>query len=372
MGEKLINPTMTPIPQLFAQAENDWNLARLCQDLTSAKQQISGKAKQLTPLEINCLRGLLCGYSPTEIAAAMNREVRGLRVDLSRGLYRYIEVLTNRPSNTLKDWREVADWLAKANYKIRFFDRNSQNNDSSLKIVDISLEGSVNSCVIDLKVRNIGNQVAFLKNAQFLFHHVWVLKSWVLPEVQKYELAYPAAPAMSVQRSRPVLPSFDYPVTLPANFNFDIPLPLNFVKNNYLNTETEIIHLENIKISQCVSCNDVDRFTFTLFLPNSEQQLSSQEHSPYLIRTSYIYHFKVELIYDEDNKYIQSSDLIILLEPKYPENIETREFLIESDSQLSTEMKKWSQHNLEFLTEIAKIKSVMSSSLNSLIKIAVR
>ncbi|BAY75765.1 hypothetical protein NIES25_22120 [Nostoc linckia NIES-25] len=373
MGEKLINPTMTPITQLFAQAENDWNLASLCQDLTSAKQQISGKPKQLTPLEINCLRGLLCGYSPTEIAAAMNREVRGLRVDLSRGLYRYIEVLTQRPINTLKDWREVADWLAKANYKISFSHHNSQNHDSSLKIVDVSLEGSVNSCVIDLKVRNIGDRVAFLKNAKFLFHDVWMLKSWVLPKFERNkQQAYAPAPAMAMQRSRTVPSSCDYQVSLAATLNFDVALPLNFCTANYLNPQSKVVYIENIKISQCVSCNDVDRFTFTLFLPENEQQLSSDSQLPYLIRTSYIYNFKIELIYDEDNKSIQSSDLIILLEPKYPENIETREFLTESDSKVSTEMKKWSQDNLELLTAIAKIKGVMSSSLNSLIKIAVR
>lgn len=371
MEEKLIHPTMTPIPQLFAQAENDWNLASLCQDITSAKQQISGKAKQLTPLEINCLRGLLCGYNPSEIAAAMNREVRGLRVDLSRGLYRYIEVLTNRPSNTLKDWREVADWLAKANYKVSYSHDNSPNNDSLIKIVDVSLEGSVNSCVIDLKVRNIGHRVAFLKNAKFLFHDVWVLKSWVLPKLERNkQQAYPPAPAMA--QSRTVLPSCDYQVYLPANLNFDIALPLSFSRENYLNTQQEIVYTESFKISQCVSCNDVDRFTFTLFLPENEQQIFSNAQLPYLIRTSYIYNFKLELIYDEDNKSIESSDLIILLEPKYPENLETREFLTESDSQLSTEMKKWSQQNLELLTAIAKRKSVMSSSLNSLIKIGVR
>ncbi|MDZ8242233.1 MAG: hypothetical protein RMZ69_34720 [Nostoc sp. ChiQUE01a] len=364
---------MAPITQPFTQAANDWNLETLCQDLNSAKQQVSGKPKQLTPLEITCLKGLLCGYSPSEIAAAINREIRGLRVDLSRGLYRYIEVLTNRPTNTLKDWREVTDWLAKANYKTSFSHLSLPNNDSLIRIVDISLEGSANSCVIDLKVRNIGNQVAFLKNAKFLFHNVWVLKSWVLPRLEINEqLAYPPAPAMAVQRSRTVPPSCDYQVYLPAPLNFDVTLPFNFVTDNYLNTQSKIIYIENFKISQCVSSNDVDRFMFTLFLPKNEQQLSSNDQLPYLIHTSYIYNFKLELIYDEDNKSIQSSDLIILLEPQYPENIELREFFTESDSIVPTEIKKLSQDNLELLMAIAKIKGITSSSLNSLMKIAVR
>ncbi|MDZ8104528.1 MAG: hypothetical protein RM338_02725 [Nostoc sp. DedQUE12a] len=324
-------------------------------------------------MEITCLRGLLCGYSPTEIAAAMNREVRGLRVDLSRGLYRYIEVLINRSSNTLKDWREVADWLAKAGYKISFSHHNSQNNDSSLKIVDVSLEGSVNSCVIDLKVRNIGDRVAFLKNAKFLFYNVWLLKSWVLPKLEiNKKQAYPPAPVMAAQRSRTVPPSCNYQVSLPTTLNFDVPLPFNFCTENSLNPQSKIVCIENIKISQCVSCNDVDRFTFTLFMPKNEQQLFSNEQSPYLIFISYIYNFKIELIYDEDNKNIQSSDLIILLEPKYTEDVETREILLEYDSKLPSELKILSHDNLELLTAIDKIKGVMNSSLNFLIKKAVR
>ncbi|MDF5707120.1 MAG: hypothetical protein PUP90_05410 [Nostoc sp. S4] len=360
---------MTPIPQPFTQAENDWNLTSLCQDLTSAKQQISGKPKQLTPLEITCLKGLLCGYSPSEIAAAINREVRGLRVDLSRGLYRYIEVLTKRPSNTLKDWREVAAWLAKANYKTSFSQVYLPNNDSLIKIVDISLEGSVNFSLIDFKVRNIGNQVAFLKNAKFLFHNIWVLKSWVSPRLKRnFERACPPAPAMAMQRSRTVPPSCNYQVSLPAALNFNVALPLNVVREHYLNKESEVVLIKDIKISQCVSFNDVDRFTFSLFLPKNEPQLSSKNQLEYLIHQSYIYHFKIEIIYDEDNKTIQSGDLILLLEPKYTDNLEVRNFGIDSESNLPGEIQDFSNDNKQIFTEIAKITGVRSSSLNFLIE----
>ncbi|MFN6569839.1 hypothetical protein [Dendronalium sp. ChiSLP03b] len=358
---------MTSIPQPFAEAENDWDLANLYQDLTSAKQQIASKPKQLTQLEKTCLRGLLCGYGPNEIAAAINREVRGLRVDLSRGLYRYIEVLTQRPSNTLKDWREVADWLAKANYKTSLSHTSLLTSDSLIKIVDVSLEGSANSPVIDLKVRNIGNQVAFLKNTKFLFYNSWLLKSWLLPEAKNMEnFALPAAAPM--QRSRVVLPSYDYQVPLPAPANFDLSLPINLFAENYLNANPKIVYIEDFKISQCVSCNDVDRFTFTFSLPENYHQLSRNIKTQYLLYTSYIYHLKLELIYDEDDKSVQSTDLVILLESEFAENLDKRVFFAESDSKLPAEIQEISQHNQQLVTEIAQIKGIRSSLLNSLLK----
>jgi DNA-binding NarL/FixJ family response regulator len=80
----------------FAAAALNWNLDKLYEDITDAKQrQGIPRRKPITPTEKACLRGLLSGYTPSEIALQLNREPVGLRVDLSRGLYRYIEMLTN-------------------------------------------------------------------------------------------------------------------------------------------------------------------------------------------------------------------------------------------------------------------------------------
>jgi hypothetical protein len=98
----------------FAAAALNWNLDKLYDDITDAKQrQGIARRKPITPTEKACLRGLLSGYTPSEIALQLNREPVGLRVDLSRGLYRYIEMLTN---STLKDWSKVAPVLAAAGY----------------------------------------------------------------------------------------------------------------------------------------------------------------------------------------------------------------------------------------------------------------
>ncbi|GAB1542037.1 NB-ARC domain-containing protein [Scytonema sp. NUACC21] len=103
----------------FTQAANDWNLTRLYKDLESAKQQFApNKKKGLTEVEKLHLRGLLCGYNPQEIAEKLYKSARGLNASLCETLYRYVEQLTKRPINTLKNWREISEWLEEADYKI--------------------------------------------------------------------------------------------------------------------------------------------------------------------------------------------------------------------------------------------------------------
>jgi NB-ARC domain len=102
----------------FSEAAASWQLEKLYTDLTEAKQQfILGRQRYLSELEKACLRGLLLGYSPAQIAVEINREAKGLRVDLSRGLYRYLETLTGE---TLGNWRQVATSLGKLGYQASF------------------------------------------------------------------------------------------------------------------------------------------------------------------------------------------------------------------------------------------------------------
>ncbi|MEG4865599.1 MULTISPECIES: NB-ARC domain-containing protein [unclassified Microcoleus] len=110
-----LNKSLQIPEQKFIEAAACWNLEQLYADLTAAKQEYASSTKQrLTPLEKTYLRGLLCNYSPPEIATALHRECAGIRVDLSRGLYRYIEVLTLQQP---KDWREIPSMLEIFGYK---------------------------------------------------------------------------------------------------------------------------------------------------------------------------------------------------------------------------------------------------------------
>lgn len=103
--------------ELFIKAEQLWNLERLYSDL--AKQKSTGREKKtkLTSVEKAILRGLLCHYSPKEIANALHWNYGSICVELTKGLYRYVEILTGRESNTLKNWRDIPNWLEAAGYK---------------------------------------------------------------------------------------------------------------------------------------------------------------------------------------------------------------------------------------------------------------
>jgi len=95
---------------LFTEAEQTWQLENLYADL----EQINHKP--LKPFEKACLRGLLCRYRPGQLAFQLSWTSGALRVELNKGLYRYIEELTAHAPNTLK-WELVGDWLGKI-YKI--------------------------------------------------------------------------------------------------------------------------------------------------------------------------------------------------------------------------------------------------------------
>lgn len=109
------------LAQKFTEANKHWHLQKLYDDIANAKQQEAvRRCKQLTATEKACLRGLLCNYSSAEIATQLNREPNGLRVDLSRGLYRYIENLTG---TYIKNWSAIAKQLDNAGYKVQHQER---------------------------------------------------------------------------------------------------------------------------------------------------------------------------------------------------------------------------------------------------------
>ncbi len=110
-------PAPKPPPEDFASAANDWDLERLYEKLAPAKKEWAHHKKWgLTATEKLHLRGLLCGYSPAEIAVKLNMDRRGLETNLVRGLYRYVEILTRRGPNTLSNWRDIIDWLEEGGY----------------------------------------------------------------------------------------------------------------------------------------------------------------------------------------------------------------------------------------------------------------
>ncbi|MGB5715335.1 MAG: NB-ARC domain-containing protein [Waterburya sp.] len=104
--------------RLFQKAELNWELEKLYVELSQVKQLTTSRTVRLTPTEKAILRGFLCSYSPKEIATQLHWKLNSLRVELTRGLYRYIESLTDHDLNAIRNWRDVAQWLEEKGYKV--------------------------------------------------------------------------------------------------------------------------------------------------------------------------------------------------------------------------------------------------------------
>lgn len=140
---------MASIEAQFAEAANNWDLETLYADLASAK------GKRLTPVEKLHLRGLLCGYSPTEIAERLNKSVKGIGVDFSNTLYLYVKNLVGRGDEKIENWRNITEWLEEAGYKMQSSQQVEVSDRSQVKFIikkaNISLEK--NQIIVDLNMR---------------------------------------------------------------------------------------------------------------------------------------------------------------------------------------------------------------------------
>lgn len=118
VSEIYISATTMPInlDADFSKAEAFWQLEKLYLDLAKVK------GKGLTPLEKKILQGLLCGYSPSEIAEKIyrNRNSTAVRVYLSNSLYKHIQELLirqNQPETRIGHWSSVTNLLGRAGYQ---------------------------------------------------------------------------------------------------------------------------------------------------------------------------------------------------------------------------------------------------------------
>lgn len=101
--------------EAFTEAAESWDLDQLYRDLSIAK------GKRLTRVERQYLRGLLCYFSPNEIAEQLHVASDTVRNYLSKGLYRYIEeLLIQRGSDItrVKDWSRVPQLLERLGYRL--------------------------------------------------------------------------------------------------------------------------------------------------------------------------------------------------------------------------------------------------------------
>ncbi len=141
---------MASVHDPFSEAAINWNLERLYKDLSSAK------GKPLTPVEELRLRGLLCGYSPAEIAEKLDKDIKGVGVDFSKTIYNYVKTLLGKNSEEkLDNWRNITQWLEEAGYKTQVASEYQLNDGVSLKLLvkqaNITLEK--NQLILDINLR---------------------------------------------------------------------------------------------------------------------------------------------------------------------------------------------------------------------------
>lgn len=114
LHQEFLNPqSMASTNEQFAQAANHWDLETLYTDLASAK------GKRLTPVEKLHLRGLLCGYSPAEMAEKLGKDAKGVESDLCASVYKYVKSLIGKCNEKIGNWRNIAEWLEDAGYKTK-------------------------------------------------------------------------------------------------------------------------------------------------------------------------------------------------------------------------------------------------------------
>ncbi|MEG4394801.1 helix-turn-helix domain-containing protein [Microcoleus sp. BROC3] len=95
----------------FVEAESRWDLKTLYSDLAAVK------GKPLTPVEKLHLRGLLCGYSPAEIAEKLRKNPKGVETDLCATIYKYVKAFVGKGIEKIENWRNIAEWIEDAGYQ---------------------------------------------------------------------------------------------------------------------------------------------------------------------------------------------------------------------------------------------------------------
>jgi hypothetical protein len=124
----------------FVEAESRWDLKTLYADLAAVK------GKPLTPVEKLHLRGLLCGYSPAEIAEKLQKNPKGVETDLCATIYRYVKGFVGKSDGKIENWRNIAEWLEDAGYKtkppVKFPIPDTLSENSKVNVTNITFENN--------------------------------------------------------------------------------------------------------------------------------------------------------------------------------------------------------------------------------------
>ena len=184
---------------------------------------------------------------------------------------------------------------------------NSNPKGQSLRLVDISIDEPRNKFpTLDVKLRNIGDEVIFLKRATFKILKAGELRN---PRICNYQL-------------------------IPVSWNYDV---------IFRRAEEEISH----NISQALDPNSVDRFTFTIGQKGGDPVLPT------------LYYFQLMLTYNEDDKSISSSPIVLPV----PSDISWGGMYTHGFNE------GIAKRNLEILEDFSRLDGLLSDSFKKIIDI---
>jgi hypothetical protein len=146
---------------LFAEAAQTWDLNRIYELFTEAKRRIFPNARQgLTDTEKLYLRGLLCNFSPSDIARQLSKSARGAEVYMCKTLYQYFKGIPETPSDDVGNWRNLHQWLDQAGYKVDLSGEcpvgKSLPKDAKINITDMNFfkdSANNNTISIDINIK---------------------------------------------------------------------------------------------------------------------------------------------------------------------------------------------------------------------------
>ncbi|HMA35007.1 MAG TPA: CHAT domain-containing protein [Chloroflexia bacterium] len=177
-----------------------------------------------------------------------------------------------------------------------------------LRLVDISIDESDERCILDIKLRNVGNEVVFLKRAGFK-----ILKIGRLEE--------------------------------PRHINFS-PAPSSAQYDVELGEEREGTTIPH-NISQSIRPNDVDRFTFSIVNTTWEMVWPA------------LYYINLLLVYNEDDQVLESRPMVLAIPSKWKPA---------GSYSSGGYVKSIVRRNLEILQEFSSLEGIMSTKIDGLVK----
>jgi hypothetical protein len=198
-------------------------------------------------------------------------------------------------------------------------------HESDLEVVDASFEESAEATSLDIKVRNAGEKVAYLKEANFNVERTWELWSTI------------------------------FPARVPVSGNNDVAL-----------TVAGTPYTRSVELSQSIEPNQVDRFTLTLTLNDR-----ARAHSE---KTIYVFLTTVDVVYDKDDKFASTEKLLFVRELPWQQAQSGVKTYFPSevpgpvDRHQEPYFKAIRAHNVEVVDEIIRIEGTKSRSLRELIR----